>query len=222
MIQALVFTDGRKDCLVRSLTSFRKHLLTEDDIDWLIVNDSLDPEFSDWLEDQFPWAATANTHEKRGFGGTIQRGWSMIDPDADYVFHLEDDFVTHSGVELDAMIEVLDDNLHLAQIVLKRQPWSPEEKAVGGIVEQWPDEYVECGDEIDGLWTEHRLFWSTNPCVYRVAMTDFGWPDGENSERKFTDKILTDSPDWRFAFWGGKFDPPAVEHIGHERVGTGY
>lgn len=222
MIQALIFTDGRKECLQRSLWSFRKHVLTMDDIDWLIVNDSLDPEFSDWLEDEFPWAATSNTAEKQGFCGTIQRGWSMIDPDADYVLHLEDDFVVSSGVELDAMIDILEENTHLAQLVLKRQPWSPEEKAVGGIVEQWPECYSEHGDDIDGLWTEHRLFWSTNPCVYRTAMTDFGWPDGPRCEEAFTQKIRDDGPAWRFAFWGGKFDPPAVEHIGDERVGTGY
>lgn len=222
MIQALVFTDGRRDCLVRSLWSFRKHLLTHDDLDWLIVNDSTDPEFTDWLEDEFPWAAVSNTHERLGFAGTIQRGWSMIHPEADFVFHLEDDFVPTGAVELDAMIEVLEAHPFLAQMVLKRQPWSPEEKAAGGIIEMWPDEYTECGDEIDGQWSEHRLFWSTNPSVYRVGMTDFGWPDGPDSERKFTNKILGDSPDWRFAFWGAKFDAPTVTHIGDQRVGTGY
>jgi hypothetical protein len=222
VIQVLVFTDGRRECLGRALWTFRKQLLTQDDLDWLVVNDNPDPDFCDWIEDEFPWVAVSHTRKRLGFAGTIQRGWSMIHPEADYVFHLEDDFVPNGAVDLDAMIDVLDANPHLTQVVLKRQPWSPEERAAGGIVEMWPDEYVECGDEVDGQWSEHRLFWSTNPCVYRTAITEFGWPDAPDSERQFTERVLADAEDWRFAFWGSKLDPPAVTHIGEHRVGEGY
>lgn len=221
MIQALVFTDGRRDCLNRTLESWRTKMRATDDIDWLIVNDCLDPVFAEWLEDEFPWAGIAHTATKLGFCGTVQRGWGLVPVEADYVLHLEDDFVLNDDLDLDNLLDVLDNHPHLAQLVLKRQSWGPAEERVGGIVEQWPDCYE---DKTDGLhhWAEHRLFWSTNPSIYQTRMLDHGWPDPPACEGAFTQKILDDSPDWRFAFWGRKTDPPRVHHIGDERVGNGY
>jgi hypothetical protein len=165
---------------------------------------------------------TVDDREHRlGFAGAIQQGWrEALESGCDHVLHLEMDFTFREPVQLDAMCDLLDEHEHLAQVALKRQPVNAEEIAAGGIVEQHPEDFrqrVENGV----IWTEHRRFFSTNPCVYATALCRHGWPQVEHSEGMFTHRLLAD-PDVRFAYWGGKFDAPLVEHIGHARSGTGY
>lgn len=156
-----------------------------------------------------------------GFAGAIQHGWDQaLDAGADWIFHLEADFTFNQDVPLAQMIEVLDAHPELAQIVLKRQAWNEQERAAGGIVEQHPDDYEEL-DVGPGLITTHRRFFSTNPCVYSARIARIGWPQVPRSEGMFTHLLLKD-PHLRFAFLGGKFDPPLVEHIGDARAGNGY
>lgn len=83
----------------------------------------------------------------------------------------------------------------------------------------WPGEYE---DRTDGThhWLEHRLFFTTNPSLYRRSLADRRWPDAPDSERKFTDQLRADGRS--FAFWGARHDGTWVTHIGDQRVGTGY
>jgi hypothetical protein len=153
-----------------------------------------------------------------GFAGAIDAAWGAVR--TDFVFHLEADFVFKAPVPLARMLSILQSQPQLAQIALKRQPWNAEERAAGGIVELHPDDFVERSDGGE-LWTEHRRFFTTNPSVYSSRLCRLGWPQEEHSEGKFTHRLLED-PHLRFAFFGGKFDAPLVEHIGAERVGHGY
>lgn len=195
----LLISDGRHDYRERTLESAKRAM---PEPDWMIEIDD-------------------SSHEL-GFAGAIQAGWDRIiaETDADYVFHCEGDFTFNRPVPLHRMIGVLERHRHLAQLVLKRQPWNHAERAAGGIVEQHPDDYTQRTDQGD-IWTEHRRFWSTNPCVYPVGFCYQGWPQEPQSEGMFTHRLLAD-PDLRFAFWGAKYDQPMVEHIGHERAGHGY
>lgn len=156
-----------------------------------------------------------------GFSGAIAEGWrQVVETSADFVVHLEADFIFHRDIDVIRMVSVLKANPKIAQLALKRQPWNDEEKAAGGIVELHPEDYVqvsECGD----VWTEHRRNWTTNPSVYSANWCRQGWPQEEHSEGVWTHRLLED-PELRFAFWGGKHDLPAVEHIGTVRAGVGY
>lgn len=153
-----------------------------------------------------------------GFAGAIQAAWDQVQ--TDWVFHLEADFTFNARIPLADMIDVLADDLSLAQIVLKRQPWNEEERAAGGIVEQHPDDFTE-EHRARGTIATHRRFWSTNPSVYSSRWCRLGWPQEPRSEGVFTHRLLRD-PLLRFAFWGAPLDPPLVHHIGDERAGTGY
>lgn len=216
----LIFTDGRWKCLAETIESAREKLFHNGFKYKMIINDSLDTTYADLLDIEYGEEFEIHhTDTKRGFGGTINRGWRLLHADTDYVFHLEDDFTFNEEVNLHAMADVLEENEHLGQIVLKRQPWNPQEKKAGGIVECWPDLYEEKSDGYHS-WTEHTLFWSTNPGLYHQGITIYGWPEGERSEEQFTKLRVADG--LKFAFWGGKLDPPKVHHIGDERVGTGY
>lgn len=155
-----------------------------------------------------------------GFAGAIAQGWaSVLETGADYVLHWESDFIARAPVELAEMIGLLERHPRLAQVSLKRQAWNERERAAGGIVEADSDDFTEMHDGV--TWTEHRRYFTTNPSVYSTSLCSMGWPQVEHSEGVFTHRLLED-PELRFAIWGGKFDPPAVEHIGEVRAGVGY
>ena len=137
----LVITDGRRNLLRQTMDAWIEN--------WdgptpsmVVVNDSADESYTTWLDTMFPYAERVHHDGRRGFGGAIQSGWDHVG-DADWVFHLEDDFVIRRPVPFNAMARVLAGHPYLAQLALKRQPWNEQEKAAGGIVERWPHEYAE-------------------------------------------------------------------------------
>lgn len=226
-IALLVMTDGREH-IDRTIPSFldavdRPDLLSE----LWIHDDSGDPAFGIWIADRFePLGFEIHrTPGRSGFGGAIRSAWAMLRArsSAGYVFHLEDDFVPTRTVPLSAMRDLLDLYPHLAQLALRRQPWNEHERLAGGIVEQHPDAYLECTDETHGLaWLEHRLFFTTNPTLYRRSLIEeHEWPAGRESEGRFGISLLGDE-DLRFGFYGARDSGEWVEHIGTERVGVGY
>lgn len=215
----LVITDGRS-CIYDTIESARAFL---PDCRWkLIYDDSIvGSGNAENLRRDFPDFAVVGNDDKvkSGFAGAIIRAWGLVPQDAEFVFHLEDDFVFSNEVPISEAMQILEADDRLSQIVFKRQAWSEEEKDAGGIVEMWPDLYEEVETNF-GFITRHKLFFSTNPSLYKRSLIDYGWPNKRGSEKVFTDKLIADGK--HFAFWGKKFDPPFVTHIGNERTGSGY
>ena len=219
-ITLLVITDGRGDCLGRTLASARTHLhgpITRR----VMIDDSADTAYGVHLDQVHGHSFEIIHHDRRrGFGGAIASGWSTLAVEP-WVFHLEDDFTFNRHVDLNAMARVLAAHPNLVQLALRRQPVNDAEAAAGGVVEMWPDEYTEATDGAGHHWLEHRLFFTTNPSLYRRSLTTAGWPTGEGSEQAFTDRVLANDQ-LRCAFWGRRTDRPWVHHHGDHRVGTGY
>lgn len=229
MFRVQVFTDGRRDCIERTISS-AGDMLNGPITERVIHDDSGDPANRAWLEARFPDWQVIGGAQRSGFDGAIIRAWAEI---ADrslawWVFHLEDDFIFRREVDLIAMAGVLAMQPHLVQMALRRQPVAPAEIAAGGVVECFPDEYAERSDQLGNVWLEHRLFFTTNPSVYSTDLCRLGWPFGEHSEARFTARLLRDgysdaTPDAvRFGYWGSRDSGEAVEHIGAHRVGTRY
>jgi hypothetical protein len=228
MIALLVITDGRRDCITRTIASAQEHLvgpITRR----VIYDDSGDLTNRAWLRVTFPDFEIAYHPEGRqGFGGAIRAAWAvLLDGTERFVFHLEDDFTFGRYVNLEAMAHVLDHRPHLAQLALRRQPWNDTERAAGGVVETNPESYLDAEDA-DGYpageslaWLEHRLFFTTNPSLYRTDLCQRGWPLGAQSEGFFSAGLFLD-PTVRCAYWGRRNDEPWVIHIGKERNGIGY
>jgi hypothetical protein len=223
VICLLVITDGRKDCILQAIPSALANLdgpITRR----VIHDDSADPEHREWLQHTFPsFQVMWNPKGRQGFGGAIRSAWSHLGhiPEK-YVFHLEDDFTFNRGVPLEELALVLNGNPHLVQLALRRQPWNDTERAAGGVVESRPDEYTERSNDYGMRWLEHRLFFTTNPSLYRTDLIrKHPWPRGPQSEGRFGLE-LTKSPKVRFGFWGSRDSGEWVTHIGRERVGIGY
>lgn len=196
----LLIGDGRDSYHERSLASAREMLPAPDQV--VTVDDS---------------------DHTLGFAGAIAAGWGQIVAAThrpDWVVHLELDFVFRRPVPIGRIVSVLERRPNLAQVCLKRQPVNETEIAAGGIIESRPDDYRQVVDRGD-IFCEHRVCFSTNPCVYPSALCHQGWPQEPHSEGVFTHRLLSD-PDCRFALWGAKGDPPMVEHIGTVRAGNGY
>lgn len=234
-VALFVVTDGRMECLKQTLASLSEKV-KYDFAQKFIVCDSLDENVRrevGWLGEQYGMYVMYFM-VKAGFAGVYNAAWKEIQPDITHVFNSEDDFTYNVPVDIEQMIKVLDTNTHLVQLCLKRQPWNEQEKQAGGIIECWPDLYIERKRFIRGetegentwmhevFWSEHNLFYSTNPSLTPKFVIDREWPFVGKSEEFFSKHLFRDDPKYRAAYWGKKFDPPAVHHIGSERVGTGY
>jgi hypothetical protein len=220
-VAVVCIDDGRYDYLqqcVRSLQAFIPQSLIEAQI---LIQDAGDETYSNLLRSEFPQFDRQVHHEtRRGLGGAVHSAWSTaLEYDVDYVWHQEGDFVLTEPLPLSDMAYLLMTQQRLAQLVLKRQSGNAHEAACGGLVETAPDEYEELyADNL--VWTEHRRVFSFNPCLIPRAVVECALKNCDNFlERDVSDVLLAHG--YTFALWGGKFDPPRVQHVGDQRS-SGY
>lgn len=223
----LVLTDGRPGLIEQTLESAFERLQGIEWVRFVIHDDSADPTHRDELRRKWPTAEVIGGPDRRGFGGAIHAAWMYLQRTAEHdiarhVFHLEDDFTFNRAVRVDRMARVLDANKHLVQLALRRQPWNDDERAAGGVVELHPEMYEDCQNPAGDHWLEQRVFFTTNPSLYRRSLCSRGWPLVKRSEGVFSLDIIERDPAARFAYWGPRASGEWVHHIGDERVGKGY
>jgi hypothetical protein len=248
-VAVVCFTDGRYDCIGETIASFEDKVALGPGKHWrLIFDDSADPLYREFLQQEYgerygrvgehPWTVLPNAR-RLGFGGTIHRAWEYLSflwtettraPAPTWVFHLEDDFGFDRPVDLVELMAVMEHRHYLVQMALVRQAWSIEERKAGGVVSAHRDEYQrrqvalyprgESSPPRLVEWLEHRLFFTTNPSLYRRSLCAEGWPEEPNSEGLFWHRYREAHPDAVCGYWGDS--TPWVTHIGATRNGTGY
>lgn len=157
-----------------------------------------------------------------GMSGAVNAAWQWaVGENLTYLFHIEEDFVFRRDFSLRAVLFALN-WARAAQIVLKRQPWSPEEQAVGNVIRY-------CGGTLDPQdmhtemlgtvrWVRHSSgLFSLNPCV--LPFETFSRPYPAGNEAEITAQLRAEERN--LAYFGGIDDPPIVEHVGHQR-GAGW
>ena len=156
-----------------------------------------------------------DTEHRLGMAGAVRAAWAWaLEQDADYLLHVEEDF-RFIDLPLLAMARILNTAEHLAQVVLKRQAWSDEEKRAGGQIETNPMAYTQ-HERHDLRWVEHSTLFSLNPCLIPRRTLELAWePGGAGAERAITDACL--AAGMRFAYYGKVEDPARCEHVGHIR-----
>lgn len=188
----------------------------------VVVSDRGDLYLPDCLTNVAEYAAGVpvrvvdDSEHRLGLAGAAQAAWTVaVDEGWDYLLHWEEDFRALGPVPLTDMQHALERFPNVSQVVLKRQPWSVEERTAGGIIEMHPDLYEEASAFGRSYRISlHRRIFSLNPCLVPSRVFAQGWPVGNEAE--ITERLNAD-PDNRFAFYGGKADPPRVEHVGHVR-----
>ena len=228
-VAVLVITDGRDDYLAATVASAMRSL-TGPIVEWWMYDDTGRDNYRHQLARRWPTFRHFNAGARQGFGGAIQAAWRHLaeHSTADHVFHLEADFLFCRPVDLGQLAAVLETRPHVAQLALVRQAWNATELAAGGLLAAHPGAFTERADRDGRRWLEHRLWWTTNPSLYRRTLLDVGWPDGPQSEGTFTHRLLAlgtpeVAPQYlAFGYWGGLDDGEWVDHIGHRRVGYDY
>lgn len=230
-VPLIVLTNGRRDCISRTIPSAIEHLTGVSHM--VILNDSPDLDYGAWLEKQFiggPFNGEI-LHIDDGassYWRAMRYVWRFAEAylgeaEADAAFFLEDDFTFEFDVDLNDVVTVLDEQPHLTQIALLRQPWFANEHAAGGLIEALEAQGQTFTERTDSEhhWIEHRACFTGNPSLIPKRTFEHPWPEGAWSESRFGKELFAD-PAARGAYWGKRSDPPRVTHIGHERVGAEY
>jgi hypothetical protein len=225
-------TDGRDELLDQTIKSFDA-MVSGPVTERVIFDDTGSVIHTAELIERHPDYAVISNGRRNGFGEAVRLAWQHVSMRTvgRFVFHLEDDFTFARAVDLWSMAETLDRHRYLAQMALRRQACNDHEVQMGGVVETHPLEYVERWGDYPGpasAWLEHRLFWTTNPSLFRREMLDAGWQGGDQAEGRFTHLLLAegiDAANWaevRFAYWGARDSGVWVNHEGARRNGHGY
>lgn len=211
----VVITDGRRQYVTQCIESAQSNL--KGDFSHLfIINDADDDAYAAFLEVQFPAFTIIHHDERRGLGGAVRSAWeTALVTGADYIFHLEDDFIFNRKINVDKMIRLLHCEPHLAQVLLKRQPWNDEEIAAGNIIQAYPDEHTDHSCP-SGNWVEHRRLFSFNPFIAPRHVLELALEKSADTlERGVTDALLAEG--YSFGYFGKRDDEPRCHHIGDVR-----
>lgn len=236
MIAVCVLTNGRIDLLDQTIVSFEDRHRGGPVTTRVIWDDTGSHDYFEYLRLAYPrWRVARSVNGAEGFGGAMRSAWKWLDEHTTepYIWWSEDDFRYEKPIPLDLMAATLDAQPHLAQLALRRQAWNQQEIEAGGVVEANPEAFTERYKPGPGRgltqWLEHRLFWTTNPSLFRRQLLAGGWADDPHSEGRYTHRLLGEGLPWgvpghevKFGYWGSRKATPAVEHIGLERVGFGY
>lgn len=101
---------------------------------------------------------------------------------------LEEDFTLTAPVDFEELAIDLDRHPSWAQIVLQRQPWFPNERRAGSMIEAVRRKGHEF-HTVDG-YLVHDAFFSGNPSIWRRNVFATGWPVGEWSEDRKRDELV--------------------------------
>lgn len=210
-VSLIVITDGRQNCIDQTIPSMYENV-NYDFLEKIIINDSADVRYHSYLSNKYPEFKIVSHETRRGLAGAVMSAWANVSTESDYVFHLEDDFIFNTNIDIDGMIGLLKSNQHLVQMALVRAPVNPPEEEVGGFVFQNLDSY----HQRDGFFEHSRLF-TLNPCLYPRSTVEMGWPE-HGGESEFTNRVHEINSNYLFGFIGQINDPPIVTHIGGRRT----
>lgn len=218
-------TDGRKEFLKKTIPCWKKNI-NGPFSNKIILDDSGDKDYRLWLAKTFKDFEVIPVGNKRmGYTNAMRKVFSVAkDSGSPYVFHLEDDFLIKESFDLNNFVNVLEKNKNLTQMAFMRDPWYENEIRDGGVMRT----LIKDGRKVsrikrkEGVWLEHRIFWTCNPNVYPLWLTEFEWPNRKHSEYYFSREVFKANRNYKAAMWGQMKDTPLVTHIGSYQKGEKY
>lgn len=150
----------------------------------------------------------------RGAGySTAMREVCRVGAEHDSAVWLEEDFTITGPVDFEDLALDLDRHPSWAQIVLQRQPWFPNERRAGSMIEAVKRK-GHVFHTVDG-YLVHEAFFSGNPSIWRRHVFTTGWPEGQWSEDRKRDQLV--AAGYEFAI-----TPEVLCHHDGVRSGKGY
>ncbi len=203
-----IISDGRFDYLAECINSLEARVAYPF-VRKVIVDDSGELNIQLRVRQAFPDYEVLAHPRRQGVSAAIRTAWAaMLETDAEYVFHVEQDFTFNETIDLDDLADILKRRSWLANVTLKRQPYSPVEQAAGDFMRVNPDYYTDR----DGYVEWSKLF-CCNPSLIRRDVLELA-PFSNEGDFARTCKHAG----FTFAFYGQKADPPRVTHIGEYRA----
>jgi hypothetical protein len=144
------------------------------------------------------------TGGRQGLTANLTQAWAALGPD-EWVFHVEEDWLIRDA-PLEDMAACLAVNPTVANMVLLRDPVSPEERRAGSVL---GGQHVQGRITVRDVWLEHSTGFWLNPCVYR-SDTVRGLVAGV--EDSLTRQCL--NLGLSFGYWGSVTDSPRCAHLG--------
>jgi hypothetical protein len=224
-IAFIITTDGRGEFLERTIASWDQ--AQGEYVAKIILDDSGDAEYREWLEQTFTpqgWHIMWVGMTRQGYSAAMQNMRLIgITSGADYILHVEDDFVLNKPIDLHTITDIMNDNPQLAQMALVRQPWYANEIQFGGVIRALQDQGCNFDEKTNGehYWQEHIAVWTANPNLMPIKVAHMEYPDGNWSEAAFMRKLREETL-FVCAYYGKLEDEPMVTHIGDYKKGNGY
>jgi hypothetical protein len=216
-ICVIILTDGRNDYLERTLESLSTQVNFPEgaEIYKLMVDDwpeERDSKLLKKLAKKYKIDKVVLNEENIGIDKTVQKAWSLIPADIDYIWHQENDFEYLKPVNVAQMIQVLD-SPSIVQVALVRQPWFEDEKDAGSLLKTRAGRFRQASvSNIDVVI--HRDHFTHNPSIYKRHWIEQlpGY-----TEYAFKDHLLRKNGVLYFSYLGKLDDPYTILHIGERK-----
>lgn len=213
----IILTDGRNDYLARTLESLESRVVFPEGAEvYKIMVD-------DWPADRglktlkklvkkYNIDKLVLNEENLGIDKTVQKAWSLVPQDTDYIWHQENDFEYLQKIDVSQMISVLN-NPTIVQVALVRQPWFEDEKSSGSLMKTRPHRFKQASvSNVDIVI--HRDHFTHNPSIYKTKWIE--QMEGY-SEYKFKDHLLAKNGVLYFSYLGKLEDGHTILHIGERK-----
>lgn len=206
----------------RCLDSMTNYLADTERWEPVFIDDSGDVDFQRRCAGWGEVYAVGDGKGRNGFATAMVKATEVMQQIGGYVGWWEEDFTVTKRIHLDEIRDAMDPFPNLAQVVLVRQPWFPEEVKAGSMITHLQDRMGRTFERVfdTGFGTQllmHDMIFSTNPGIWAPLAYQWGWPEVHNSEERKT-RYLVEDDNACFAYWGLQ---ETVHHEG-ERSGTGY
>lgn len=212
-----ILTDGRKDCLTKTIASLEENLRGEF-YRRVIIDDSNDRGYARWLEDAYPGYLHWHNPTRLGLAGALRMAWDIaLGLNADFIWHQEDDFTFNWPIDVAPLERILIFFPKLGQIALKRQPVNAKEITAGGWMQTHPKEvFAEVTAFGTPIVIQQEIFIFGPSLISAKAARECLDDPGDGLERGFTDSCIEHG--YRMAVLGSITSDPQVTHIGDQRT----
>lgn len=213
----IILTDGRNDYLARTLESLDSKVVFPEgaEVYKVMVDDwpaERDLKTLKKLVKKYSIDKLVLNAENLGIDKTVQKAWSLLPVDTEYVWHQENDFEYLEEIKVLPMIKILE-NPTIVQVALVRQPWFDDEKDAGSLLKTRPGRFRQASvSNIDVVI--HRDHFTHNPSIYKSKWTE--QLEGY-TEYKFKDHLLEKNGVLYFSYLGKLEDAHKIVHIGERK-----
>lgn len=219
-VAVLFFTTSRYQYLDKMLFTFEQYVdFGGVEVRKILIDDypqGRDVAHLESLRDQYGFELVMND-ENLGYAHSWGKAWEMIkeDKDIDFVWHQEEDFIFTKPIEVSDVIEAMETSpVPLTQMVMKRQPWFPNNDWIVEVEEGRGGKEVQYGDR---RMVISQRFFNANPSLYPRWVVEEEYP---HAPQETIGHILSQRyPERYSAFYGGRRDAPLCTHIGEVTQG---